>query len=226
MTGNAAAVSHPAKFNDAILKEINRMLGGAKTVLDPFAGTGRIHNLPVGRETWGVEIEPEWADMHPFTACGDFLRMQFPNDVVPHAQFDAIATSPAYANRMADSYAGDKKGSARHTYRIALDRPLSHNNSGGMQWGKSYRNFHIAAWRKAYDLVKPGGRLVLNIKDHVRKGKVVPVTMWHIATLEAAGFELSQAKDIPAPGNRHGANADLRVDFESVLLFRKTGGPA
>lgn len=93
-----ATVPHPAKFSPEILEVLDRWIEPGWRVLDPFAGTGLIHTLDQA-ETWGAEIEPEWATMHPRTIVGDALKLPFAD-----ASFDAIATSPTYGNRMADSH--------------------------------------------------------------------------------------------------------------------------
>lgn len=178
-------VDHPAKYNDALLPIFRDMLRrvGARTVLDPFAGTGRIHELCPEFETWGVEIEPRWAALHPRTFVGDATRLMISDE-----SYDAVCTSPVYGNRISDKYAGDAKGSKRHTYRIALGEPLQPNNAGGMQWGKAYRKLHRQAWRECSRILKPGGHLILNMKDHIRAGKWQYVTGWHVDTLLALGF--------------------------------------
>lgn len=90
---------HPARFSDDILPVIERYLEPGSLVLDPFAGVGRIHELTTVF-TIGVEIEPEWATAHPRTIVGDatFLPSWWTG------MFDAVATSPGYANRMSDSH--------------------------------------------------------------------------------------------------------------------------
>jgi SAM-dependent methyltransferase len=210
------SVSHPAKFSDPILDVLRPIVADLPgPILDPFAGTGRIHDL--GRDdTIGVELEPEWATLHPRTEQGNALSLRFADD-----EIGSIVTSPTYGNRMADTYAGD--GTRRHTYRIALGRELSPDSSCGLQWGKKYRDFHRRAWREAWRVIRPGGRLVLNISDHYRDGEVVPVSVWHFTTLEAIGFEARPGGwlEVSTRRNRMGANADLRVDFESVILFEK-----
>jgi hypothetical protein len=98
MTAVAPLTKHPAKFSDPILPVLRRLVekeltrrrkrDGVRgiTVVDPFAGVGRIHRLarlPRGATgTWvdtvGVEIEPEWAACHANTVCADafhWLRM-------------------------------------------------------------------------------------------------------------------------------------------------------
>lgn len=100
--------SHPAKFPKYVLDRIAlyvraeaRQLGRPARVLDPFAGVGRIHDLPRRyAETTGVELEPEWAACRARTIVGDALAL--PEDWT--GRFDVVATSPCYGNRMADSH--------------------------------------------------------------------------------------------------------------------------
>lgn len=203
-------MSHPAKFSDKILEGLEVLLKNYPRVLDPFAGTGRIHELP--NETWGVEIEPEWATLHPQTVVGDALALPFGD-----SSFDAVATSPTYGNRMADHHEA-KDSSRRNTYRHRLGRPLHQNNSGGLQWGDEYKEFHRKAWAEAWRVLKPGGLFVLNIKNHIRRGEVARVAEWHHRVLSTMMRPSGELK-IEAPGLRHGANWDLRVDHEMLFVF-------
>jgi DNA modification methylase len=154
-----------------------------------------------------------------YTPTCSALRLPFAG-----ASFDAVCTSPAYGNRMSDHH-NARDTSLRHTYRHTLGRPLHPENSGAMQWGEAYRAFHLAAWTEVRRVLKPGAAFVLNCKDHIRHGQLQPVTAWHIATLVALGFTLTDRIDAPCPGQRHGANGHLRVKFESVLLLRRSPEP-
>ena len=109
----------------------------------------------------------------------------------------------------------------RITYTAKLGRPLHADNAGGMQWGDKYRQFHADAWAEAVRVLSSGGRFVLNIKDHIRAGKRQHVTEWHITTLCLLGLKYIEHRHIDCPGNRYGQNAGLRVEYESVVLFRK-----
>lgn len=204
---------HPAKYTDSLLPVFEKMLTGCSFVLDPFAGTGKIHSLPF--DTTGLEIEPEWADMHERTLVGDATQMPFED-----ASFDAICTSPTYGNRMADCH-NAKDSSSRNTYTHKLGRNLNDNNSGKMQWGIPYRNMHIKAWKECFRVLDTEGRLVLNFKNHIRKGVEVDVFSWHVSILLDLGFSLRGVEKVFTNGNGFGQNAELRTGFEYVAEFLK-----
>jgi tRNA G10 N-methylase Trm11 len=213
------STTHPAKFSAPIMGVLTELLSDSArfpgTVLDPFAGTGRIHEL--GRDdTQGIELEPEWAELHPRTSVGDAT-----NTGIAAGTIGTICTSPAYGNRMADQYAGDPSNSRRHTYRIALGRPLTEGNGGALQWGTAYQDMHLTVWAEAHRILRPGGRLILNISDHIRAGDRVPVTAWHIHTLTTLGFDSEDYQRVETARQRHGANGAARVDHEAVVTFRK-----
>jgi tRNA G10 N-methylase Trm11 len=213
------AVAHPARFSDALVPVLTAQLQPGLLVLDPFAGTGRIHEVGAlaGCETVGVELEPEWASMHPATVNGTALALPFAD-----ATFDAIVTSPTYGNRMADHHDA-RDASRRITYTHVLGRPLSPDNSGAMQWGPEYRRFHDKAWREAVRVLKPGGRFVLNIKDHRRAGRPQGVPAWHLGNLtDIHGLEYVDTTSVDCPGMRYGANLHPDDDLpELVVAFTK-----
>jgi tRNA G10 N-methylase Trm11 len=204
-------MKHPAKYTDCLLPVFEKMIPVNSRVLDPFAGTGKIHLLPF--ETVGLEIEPEWASMHYQTVCGDATEMPFKND-----SFDVICTSPTYGNRMADSH-NAKDGSKRNTYTHILGRKLNPNNSGHMHFGEKYKILHQKAYVECRRVLKPNGIFILNVKNFIKAGKEIDVAGWHITELEKLGFILEDTVDVPVRGNGFGQNRDKRVPFELVLKF-------
>lgn len=113
MTTLDATRTNPARFGPEILVVIQEMIGdrlplGAR-ILDPFAGSGRVHDLRPWFKTYGVELEPEWVEQGP-TAIGDsrqlarILRLnRFPK------RYMGIVTSPCFGNRMADHHNAKEK---------------------------------------------------------------------------------------------------------------------
>jgi hypothetical protein len=219
-------ISHPARFGSAVVAVLLSCLfgdddwpplasGEPVVVADPFAGTGRIHELAQlpGVRTLGIEIEPEWARLSPGTVVADALALPLADSSV-----HAICTSPTYGNRHADHHEASD-ASLRCTYRHDLGRELHARNSGRLQWGPDYRAFHLAAWREAVRVLAPGGRFVLNIKDHLRAGRRQHVAGWHVTELCRLGLRLIDAIEVGSPGMRSGANGEARVPAEMVFVF-------
>lgn len=210
--------SHPAKYTDALLLTMAKMLRGSKRIVDVFGGQGGIfqleHWLP-DAEFEAVELEKEWADKHPKTTHGNALYLPWPDNY-----FDAVCTSPAYGNRMADHFVTANPNRVAKSYRDFLGRDLSTDNAGRLQWGNRYRDFHQRVWIEARRVLPPAGVFVLNIKDHIRAGQRQYVTDWHIECLEGLGFVMVRHEQVETPSHRFGANSEARMPYESVILFR------
>ena len=210
---------HPARYTDALLPVMADMLisAGAQSILDPFGGTGRIFSLAHYGYTGdiaAIEIEPEWAAYDSRITLGDALALPYDDHT-----FDAICTSPTYGNRMADSH-NAQDASRRNTYTHAIGRKLHSNNSGAMQWGDAYRDFHRDAWIEASRVLRLGGAFVLNCKDHIRAGKRQRVVDWHLDTLQELGFTVLERVQVDCPGNGFGANGSARVPYEEIVLLQ------
>jgi SAM-dependent methyltransferase len=209
-------VSHPAVFSDALIPvfaehiKLFEVLMGFNPVriLDPFAGVGRIHELRKYSTTWetlGVEIEQEWAELSEHTLCANALDLPFGDD-----EFDVICTSPTYGNRMADHH-NAQDGSLRRSYTHDLGHTLHWENSGQMQWGREYREFHENAWSEAVRVLRHNGLFLLNCKDHIRGGKRMYVCNFHLLTLRKLGVQRLRSIKVGTPHMRAGVNSDLRL---------------
>lgn len=245
---------HPAPFSPEILPVIASYLRDGDDVVDTFGGIGRIHDIVeyVAVRTFAVELEPEWAAAHPRTWVGDALHL--PEHWA--GRWNAVATSVTYANRFADSHNAqercracrgtgladaldrvpcakcDGKGIRNHhriSYTHNLGRKLTDGNSGSMQWGDRYREFHEAWLREVWRILVAGteddrasaGRLVLNISDHMRDHARQPVVRWFIDAAIDVGFEWIGATPVPTKRMKKGANGEARVPYEMVLCFEK-----
>ena len=215
-------ISHPARYSEPLIPVFAEIIADnygtdPVDILDPFAGTGKIHRLNDMHDYWntvGIELEPEWAHLHPRTQVGNALALPFAD-----CSFDVICTSPTYGNRLADKHhAADAH--LRRSYTHDLGRQLSDDNSGGMQWGAGYRDFHIEAWEEAARVLRPGGLFILNIKDHVRDGQLQYVPQWHVSVLaRVLGADLltEWSRPVAVRSLKAGTNAELRVEHEDVL---------
>lgn len=236
-------------FSRELISPLADTIRGRSSVVDPFAGTGRIHAIAdeagVPRSV-GIELEPEWANADIFRGPA---RLQIVGDslaVLPSlgvGNFDAVLTSPAYGNRMADKHdakdpckacsgsgvSGHRECkvcrglglSRRNTYRHRLGRALSENNGGGMQWGPEYRDLHRAIWAASVTALAPGGVFVVNCSNHIRMGELVDVCAWHSATLIELGLTLERTIEVETRRQRHGANGHVRVAGELIIICTK-----
>ena len=93
-----------------------------------------------------------------------------------------------------------------------------------MQWGDDYRALHLAAWAEALRVLRPGGLLLCNVKDHTRKGVVMPVVLWHRSALAGLGFTIEAVEAVSTRGMRLGANREARADGEAIIRARKERG--
>ena len=216
-------VTHPAKFTDEQLFHIKGHLPVGKiTVFDPFAGVGTVAVLgenPIITVT-GMEIEPEWADQSPVVITGDSLAYM----AWTRQRYDAVVTSPAYGNRLADSYDG-RDGSKRNTYRIALGRTLDEKNAAQFHFSHleddEYKEFHRDAIQGMVRVTRKGGRVIVVVKNFIRAGFVMDVVGWWRRELEAAGLTEQAWIPIEAQGMGYGSNRDERVKYEYILVWEK-----
>lgn len=219
------AVKHPAKFTDTIIDELRKVAQdewakrrSAIQILDPLAGVGTIHQLQRDGaiETFGVEIESEWSDVHPQTVQGDATKLP----TKWSGNFDIVMTSPAYGNRMADSHDA-KDASRRIGYKFALGRDLSEGNGGGLQWGDAYRTLHLAILREMKRVTAPGGLVVVNVSNHIRDREEQYVAEWWLAQMLALGLKFELAIPVRTPRMRMGRNYEARVEKEWIWVTRK-----
>lgn len=213
------AKQHPAKFSDSILEIIKGEIEENDNVriLDPFGGTGKLNRVINPKNLYINELEVEWlVQGFPSNLInGNALYLPFEKEC-----FDYIITSPVYGNRMSDHH-NAKDGSRRNTYTHTLGRKLHPDNSGVMQWGDEYREFHKKAWKESVRVLKNNGIFILNVSNHIRKGKEVDVSSFHLETLIDLGLSLITGLIVWTPRYRMGENSELRVNHENIFILKR-----
>jgi len=213
-------VKHGAKYSDEILDVASKIIARelqVRVALDPFAGSGRVHEIADECNLWtfGIEIEPEFATMNTKTFVGD-STVDIPK-WFEDGSVDVVFTSPCYGNRMADV---DMRESCAGTYAKWLGRPPSKNSAGGMQWGKKYFDLHERVWGQVTLASKRGALFVLNTKDFPRNFKRVHVGLWHLNVLTSLGWSWVGHEMVDAPGQNFGANQGHKVNNEDLFILR------
>lgn len=221
---------HPAKYSDAVMRVLAEVVTDWRAkndtsarVVDFFAGTGRIHELALPNQvaTLGIEIEEEWAAMHPGNVWADARHIwSVMRAVRGWTECELEIVSPTYGNRMADSHDA-KDASKRNTYTHAIGHKLAEANTAKMQWGAQYKTLHEQVYAAAVACLATGGWFVLNVSNHIRQGVEVDVTSWHVEALEWLGLTQLRTYEVKTPRLRHGQNHEARVGFESVVVFEK-----
>jgi tRNA G10 N-methylase Trm11 len=227
---------HPAKYSKGFAKRFAEILVkyGCRHILDPFAGVGGIVEVHDHGYTGTIvcnEIEEEWAldilRRNEWRACGLSVHIGDAESLPLFwtSWFDAAVTSVTYGNRMADHHDA-KDGSRRNTYKHALERDLTPGNTGAMHFGTTrktrfdYCTKHKRCYIELRRVLVDGAIFVLNVSDHIRKGRRMRVTLWHRLCLQSLGFEVIEEQRVATPRNRQGANGDKRVEYESIIVFR------
>lgn len=243
MTTVAPLTKHPAKFSEPILDVLDRLVAkeakrrrlvgaGGMTVVDPFAGVGRIHRLaraPKGRahgfviRTLGLEIEAPWAACHRDTLCVDAIDWLLWVAAGGAPLVQMYCTSPTYGNRYSDHHDA-QDGSVRHSYTHYLGRQPTKGSSAVMPWGPDYWEFTSLAYRLMLAAAEPGAPFVLNVSDFVKGKELVAAAAWHLGAAIGAGWSVdrtTRTRRVPTSRHRHGENYEARAPFEVVYSFRK-----
>lgn len=219
---NFNPIKHPATYSEHFIEIFAKYLHDKKNVYDPFGGTGKISLIKehgFQGKIYCSEIEPEWTNVYKSVDTW-FIVDSAKTEFISDEFFEAICTSPTYGNRMADHFES-KDSSKRITYRHGLGRNLTDGNTGKMQWGQKYQDKHIEIYVELYRVLQKNGLFILNISDHIRAGKIVPVSEWHKKTLETIGFKLQETLNIETKRMGFGENSKLRVSSEQIFIFTK-----
>lgn len=220
--------SHCATYSKELWPAMQRMVKAnvrSDHVYDPMAGIGTVADIFPDLRPFGCELEPEYA------AEADWIRSG--NCLDDRDTFGFVCTSPPYGNRMADQYLGTAaeralraetgKKPRRNGYAMDLNRRLTDGSAAALQWGPKYRLAMTEIWEHLSRFnVDVTGHLLVNVASHFRGGVYAEVSEWTLKTiLRQEGMVLIDYDFVPTPGNRDGANRELRVGGEHLFLFEK-----
>lgn len=216
-------VRHPCVYSESILEKLKQLIIPGSKILDPFAGTGKIaklKNLGLSGIFVCNELEADYQQLCNYPVdewhIGDAENMKWASD----NSFDAIVTSPTYGNRMADNWI-PKDASTRISYTFWMGHTLDSANTGRMQWGEQYRTKHERIYPEFYRILRPMGKMLVNLSNHIRKGIQIDVIEWHKSIIIKTGFSFENEYKIKTPRMRYGKNHEKRIDYEVILEFYK-----
>jgi tRNA G10 N-methylase Trm11 len=215
-------MKHPAKYSNHFIPVLANLASkyNLHNIIDVFGGTGKIgllKSLLPNLYITNNDIEPEWSQMGFENGCDECLTFDVANmSTIEDNKYDAIITSPTYGNGLA----AKTMTGLRYNYSIFLGKVVNENNTGGMCFGKSYKQKHLDCITEMKRILKPSGILILNMKNFIRLGQEVPVVQWWFDSLVAGGFEMLEDIQIPVSSLRHGQNGNIRTKIEHVMVFK------
>lgn len=235
-TGKRTAAGHQAhcaKFSQPIIDAIRayalgeaELLDRRPIIVDPFAGSGRIHDLGDFADTYGFEIEEEYAALHHRTVVADsrHLAVMWAMAHGVDAKVDIVATSPVYPNGMTDVFKA-RDNSERNTYQADLGRPPSEGSAvlavrGARKLTPAYRELHEMVWAQCLQVLAPGGLILCNTSNHFVGSVLQRVTEWHLNVWLRLGCSIHEVKPIWTKRNGNGANGKVRDEAERLMILR------
>jgi modification methylase len=241
-----ASFTHHAKANLNLLQAIlDRYSNPGDLVVDPMGGSGSIYiGLLTGRRIVAGDIEAQWAKLLvenqislarqsiiAFATSSLACRWDAVKLPLASGQADLIITSPPYFDTFSDWDANSQ--------HLVSDDKL---NDCGISYGlhpRQLANIHIyeeylramlAVYREARRILRPGGKLILIVKDVIRGGRRLPIVEDNLSVARAAGFQLQERFDVPARRTQFRNIQRVKLGQEGpkcepVLVLEKWSGP-
>ena len=240
-----ASFTHHAKANLNLLQAIlDRYSDPGDLVVDPMGGTGSIYiGLLTGRRVLAGDIEAQWArllqdnksqlatrSLIALSTSGLACRWDAAKLPLAAGQADICITSPPYFDTFSDWDISSQS--------LVEDAKL---NDHGISYGlhpqqianihvyESYLRAMLAVYLEVNRVLRPGGKLVLIVKDCIRGGRRVPIVEDNLSVASAAGFRLLDRFDVPTRGTRFRNVQRMKMgqigpEAEPILVMEKCPG--
>jgi hypothetical protein len=230
---------HPAKANVYLVQSIIEYVSEiGQILLDIMAGTGTLMvGALVGREIICVEISELFHNLQQLAlskleeiAPGISEHIMLIN--LPCQKYlpipnlaDHIIFSPQYAGIMKTKGTDSWNVDTGYEFAEYSKDPLNLGVMSDFIWSQEMGRIYS----KCYNTVKPGGTMVLIVKDHMEKGKRVQLVQRAIDESVKAGFthDTDEHFKWAAPGMPYTAARRAKgievVDDESIIVLRKGG---
>lgn len=245
--------AHPAKLHLALLQRlIDTYTNPGETILDPMAGTGSL--LIAATQQRNVilrDLMPDYVEMINLSlprirdyaglfaglidvGTGDARTLEVP-------RFDHIITSPPYGFKTGNGISNRRRAELLTQnvhgtrWKRYIDAPNHASFASGFRYaggqenagnksGRNYWQDMEMIYCRLATLLPPEGKLILVIKNHYRRGKLINVVSQTIELTRAMGLNLvarhGRFIDNPSLWQRRRREAGLPiVDVEDVLVF-------
>lgn len=181
-------ILHPAKFPETMIAEfIEFFTKRGQVVLDPLLGTGTtlVACDMTGRIGIGIELEEQWAKIAKTRTKQTIIIGDSRNlDKMNLPQVDFVITSPPYWNQL-------KRASMRQKERAEIGIPTEYSedkrNIGNIDGYMAFIEEQKKIFDKVYDLVKPGGYLVIITNNVFFGGRLYPLAFDTAISLSRSG---------------------------------------
>ena len=232
------SIGHPAKMSPLWAQRmIQEYTKPGETIFDPMAGIGTtgMEASRLGRNAVVMDIESKWVNQMKWNVgrLRDSGQMRGSvrvlkgdaRDIDTSEKGDAIMFSPPYGHGGLSSGVSTIEG-VRSNY---VDYAPKGADNVGLTSGEEYLDQMKRVYGKCRDKLKPDGVLVVNIKDRVEDGRLVPTTSETRSLVESAGFRLVADRKVYAKPSvtrtiHETRNPDMpHIRHETFLVFKKRG---
>lgn len=244
--------SHPAKAHLLLIQKlVQRYTLPGETILDPMAGTGTLLlAATVQRNVILRDLEPSYVALIESSIpiirragglfCGSIDVGIADAHTITCPAFDHILFSPPYGFETGKGITPERLTEFQtRGWTDKLGGYAAKTMTGGFQYeggssnignktGRSYWKEMRCVYARLADLLTGPGLMILVLKNHYRRGKLIDVVAQTIVECEALGFALAErharSVDHPSHWQRRRVEQGLPiVQHEDILVFRKAG---